>query len=129
MKALLFAVLVAASSSAAVAQETVEFDDHFVSRFTRAEVIKEVERAGARGEMVTQGEITVFADGQGGTMRAAAEVRSEGHDAARTCAADAGRAASLRPFARLGASCSGLAATQRHARQSEADAEQRDRAG
>lgn len=58
MKALLFAVLVAASSFVAVAQEIVEFDDHFVSRLTRAEVINEIERARERGEMVTQGEIT-----------------------------------------------------------------------
>ena len=87
MKALLFTALVAASSSAVVAQEIVEFDDHFVSRLTRAEVIEESELARARGEMVTQGEITLFADGQAGAMRTTAAVRSEGRDAASSYAA------------------------------------------
>jgi hypothetical protein len=88
MKALLFTALVAASSSATVAQEIVEFGDHFDSRLTRAKVIKETELARERGEMVTQGEITLFADGQAGATRTAAEVRSEGRVAARSYSAD-----------------------------------------
>lgn len=87
MRALLFTALVAVSSSAPMAQEIVEANDFFAPRLTRAEVIQELERARLRDEMVTQGEVTVFATGREGWERSAVEVRAEGREAARTYAA------------------------------------------
>lgn len=87
MRALLFTALVAVSSSASVvAQEIVEFEDHFVSRLTRAEVIQEIGRARSPGEMVTVGEITVFADVATKAPRDVVAVRAEGGEAARSVA-------------------------------------------
>lgn len=87
MRALLFTALVAVSSSAPMAQEIVEANDFFVSRLTRAEVVQELERARLRDEMVTQGEVTVFATGRDDRGRNVLEVRAEGREAARTYAA------------------------------------------
>ncbi|MCM5568894.1 DUF4148 domain-containing protein [Burkholderiaceae bacterium FT117] len=88
MRALLFTALVAVSSTASVvAQEIVEFEDHFVSRLTRAEVIQDLGRARSHGEMVTAGEISAFADDEARAPRDVAAVRAEAGEAARSVAA------------------------------------------
>lgn len=56
MKAIYVSVLVASFTLPVAAQEIVEFDDHFVSTRTRAEVQAEVVSAAAAGQLEPMGE-------------------------------------------------------------------------
>jgi hypothetical protein len=78
MKTIIVSALFAAFSLPVAAGEIVEFDDHFVSMRSRAEVQAEVAKAAAAGELDTAGEITSYPNmASVPSTRSRAEVKAE----------------------------------------------------
>lgn len=78
MKSIFYSIVFASFTLPVAAQEIVEFDDHFVSTRTRAEVQAEVASAAASGQLEPMGEAMSYPTlTSASSSRTRAEVKAE----------------------------------------------------